>query len=269
VTLLGQLQQLVTAAQQQQQQMPGHSQGPGDAAGASGLKPSDSEEQLQRQQLQLWLLLCWQALLLLPAGVSQLTQPQLLAAAQQLLQVALHGSVHETELELSPGMSLSGQDAAAAALTQLAAWPAGSATAAAGVDTSMQPLEMTASMQALNSCAAQLLQLLKGPASSTANGTTGSTVGVSTALRSRAVVLLGLLGSSSAAAAWQVLQWLQPLVLACVQQGAWVSVWSVMRGCVPTARWLELCLQTCLLKVLCWLHVIVSSLCPAGSLHVL
>jgi hypothetical protein len=182
----------------------------------------------------LWLLLCWQALLLLPAEVSQLTQPQLLAAAQQLLQVALHGRVHETELELSPGMNLSEQAAAAAALTQLAAWPAASAATAAagGGEAGMGPPEAAANMQALSSCADQLLKLLKGPATSTAhstaNGTTGSTAGDgSTVLRARAVELLGLLGSSSAAAAWQVLQWLQPLVLTCVHQGAWVSVQSV------------------------------------------
>lgn len=214
---LNRLQALVSLFQQQQQQQKGAGQDTG-SNGVSGLHISKHADILQREQLQLWLLLLWQDVLVLPPSISQLQPQQLTAAAQQLLQLAIHGSSAEVELELAPGSSASEQAAAAAALTQLAAWtPAGPPAAGAGAD---EPLD---SMLALSSCADPLLQLLQRPVfvATTAAAAAGSEEGEG--VRASAVRLLGQLGGSGPAAAWQVLQWLLPLVLQHVRQCAWVS----------------------------------------------
>ena len=236
VTLLNQLQTLITQQQQQQQQGEAAGGGSTSTGGISGLLPSKSEDAWQLQQQQLWLLLLWQDLLSLPAAVSQLQQQQLTAAAAQLLLLALHGRGEDTGLELAPGSSVSEQGAAAAALVKLAAWPP-PAAAAAGGDEDISPAAAAAdvgassSMLALSSCADTLLQLLRGTASNTAAATAAAPGAVTAAaaagdsglLRSRAVGLLGLLAGSSAAAAWQVLQWLKQQVVLHVRQAAWVS----------------------------------------------
>jgi hypothetical protein len=213
VTLLNRLQVLVTLQQQQQQQQGVSESADSIANGSSGLQISKYEDVLQRQQVQLWLLLLWQDVLAVPPSISQLQPQQLTAAAQQLLQLALHGSSTESQLELAPGCTASEQGAAAAALTQLAAWPNGQTAAAAGSDATS-----ASSMQALSSCADQLLQLLQAPPDSEA---AAAADGVG--LRLRAVKLLGQLAGSGPAAAWQVLQWLRHLVLQYVREGSWVS----------------------------------------------
>jgi hypothetical protein len=213
---LNRLQALASLSKQQQQKGAGQDTG---SDGVSGLQISRHVDVLQREQLQLWLLLLWQDVLALPPSISLLQPQQLTAAAQQPLQLAIHGSSTEVELELAPGSSASEQAAAAAALTQLAAWTPADAPAAgaAGVD------DASDSMLALSSCADPLLQLLQRPASAAAAAAgTEESEGV----RGSAVRLLGQLGGSGPAAAWQMLQWLLPLVLQQVRQGAWVSVAS-------------------------------------------
>lgn len=216
---LNRLQALISLFQQQQE---GAGQDAG-SNGVSGLQISKHADMLQREQLQLWLLLLWQDVLALPPSISQLQPQQLTVAAQQLLQLAIHGSGAEVELELAPGSSASQQAAAAAALTQLAAWtPARPPAAGAGVD------DPSDSMLALSSCADPLLQLLQRPVSVATAAAAGSEEGG--VFRASAVRLLGQLGSSGPAAAWQVLQWLLPLVLQHVRQCAWVSDAVAARG---------------------------------------
>jgi hypothetical protein len=229
VLVLGRLQQLVNTTKQLQQQQQAAANG---TAGTLGLQLSTHEDALQCEQLQLWLLLLQQDLLALPAGVSQLQPPQLTAAAHQLLQLALYGSTADTALELSPGFTTSEQAAAAAALTLLASWPHPTAAAPApGFKLSASAHAASASdgLIALSSCAGQLLQLLQGPGTAAAaagdRGALDAAAGSdSAALQSRAVALLGQLAGSSSAAAWQVLQWMQPLVLQHVRQSNWVRV---------------------------------------------
>jgi hypothetical protein len=190
-TALIRLQQLV-----QQQQ----------AAAAAGDAAADAAA---ANELQLWILLVWQELLKLPAAVlTGLQQQQLDVATQQLLQVALHGSCIEVQLQMmlpaGKGSSSSSnvQTAAAAALQKLAAMPG--ATNAAG--------NAASGMQALKQFAAPvLLELLQGQGSSSSSADVG--------LSGRALELLQQVAGSNAAAAWQVLLWLQPLVLAQVQCG--------------------------------------------------
>lgn len=216
IDALSRLQQLTTLAQEKSAAAAGSS----DDNASSLLALSQHEAALQRQQLQLWILLLWQDLLVLPPSISQLQQQDLTAAAQQLLHLALHGSSAETELELAAGYSTTEQAAAATALTRLACWPApptdddGDAAAdAAG------PGHTAAHMQALSSCATQLLlPLLQGPCGDADDK----------ALRGWAQALLAQLAGSSAPAAWQVLLWLMPLVLQQVQESRWVSsFWDV------------------------------------------
>lgn len=210
VTALSQLQTHLSQLNQQQQQQEGADGDQGaSTVSVSGLQISQHETHLQRQQLQLWLLLLWKDLLGLPVAISGLQQQQLTAAAQQLLKLALHGSPTDTELELSPGTTVAEQSTAAAALTLLAASSQGSVP-----DQGELSFQGSVNMQALDSCADELLQLLGGGGSSAA----------AVDLRQRAGSLLAQLAGSSAAAAWQVLLWLKPVVLGHLQARTWVSV---------------------------------------------
>jgi hypothetical protein len=196
------------------------------------LQISKYEDVLQLQQLQLWLLLLWQDVMAVPPSISQLQPEQLTAAAQQLLQLALHGSSTEMQLELAPGSTASEQGAAASALTQLAAWQQGhTAAGAAGAVGGAGSNSSASSMQALSSCADQLLQLLlQAPAAAAAADSEAAAEATdAVGLRLRAVKLLGQLAGSGPAAAWQVLQWLRPFVLQHVREGAWVSNRNLIR----------------------------------------
>jgi hypothetical protein len=227
VTLLNRLQALATHHHHhQQQQQQGVTESAASIAnGSSGLQISKYEDVLQLQQLQLWLLLLWQDIMAVPPSISQLQPEQLTAAAQQLLQLALHGSSTEMQLELAPGSTASEQGAAASALTQLAAWQQGhTAAGAAGAVGGACSDSSASSMQALSSCADQLLQLLlQAPAAAAADSEAAAEATDAVGLRLRAVKLLGQLAGSGPAAAWQVLQWLRPFVLQHVREGAWVS----------------------------------------------
>jgi hypothetical protein len=164
-------------------------------------------------QLQLWLLLVWQQLLQMPAaGVAGLQQQQLDIATQQLVHIALHGSCIDVQLHMmlpsrasSSSSSSNAQAAAAAALQRLA-----------GMEAAADP-SAASGMQALQHHAAPvLLELLQKQGSSSSSSTDAE-------LSGRALDLLQQVAGSSAAAAWQVLLWLQPLVLEQVQQSDMVS----------------------------------------------
>lgn len=183
----------------------------------------DAADAAAANQLQLWLLLVWQELLGLPAAaLAGMQQQQLDVATHQLLQVALHGSCIDVQLQMllpgRPGSSSSNAQAAAAAALQRLAGMAAAADAAAA-----------SGMQALQRYAAPvLLDLLKGSSSSSSSGDAD--------LSSRALELLQQVAGSSSAAAWQVLLWLQPLVLAQVQQADMVRRCSQCACCVPSAN---------------------------------
>jgi hypothetical protein len=180
------------------------------AAAAAGDTAVDAEA---ANQLQLWLLLVWQQLLILPAaGLAGLQQQQLDIATKQLVNIALHGSCIDVQLQMmlpargSSSSSSSGnaQAAAAAALQRLA-----------GVEAAADP-SAASGMQALQHHAAPvLLEMLQQQGSSSSS--------TDAELPGRALSLLQQLAGSSAAAAWQVLLWLQPLVLVQVQQSDLVS----------------------------------------------
>jgi hypothetical protein len=198
VTMLAQLQQLVTAVLQRRQQQ-------GSPVGAL---QAHCEDVVQVRQLQLWLPLLLQDVLSLPAAAAPLSQAHLDLIARQLVQLALHGSSGDSELELQPGLELSEHGAAASALAKLASWPPAEVSAASA--------PARPGMQALSSHATSvLLPLLQN--------STGDGNSEALALRQRASSLMQQLAGSSPAAAWQVLLWLQPVVLQQTQQGAWVS----------------------------------------------
>lgn len=154
----------------------------------------------QAEQLGIWIVLAWQDLVSLPHEIAPLSQQQLNTAAQQLVQLALHSSSHSSnvvKLELDPegNSSYFLAAAAATALTALAAW-----SPAADADKSTAACGMQAVKQ---QAAPVLLAAFNGGSSSSSN--------VDQVLN--ALKLLQQVAGSSAAAAWEVLGWLRPLVL--------------------------------------------------------
>lgn len=179
-------------------------------------------------QLQLWLLRVWQQLLRVPAaGLAGLQQQQLDEATQQLVQISLHGSCMDVQLPMmlpttNSSSSSNAQAAAAAALQRLAAV---AVPADANAASSLKALQRHA--------APLLLELLQARDSSGEEGAE---------LSGRALDLLQQVAGSSAAAAWQVLSWLQPLVLVQLQQGDMVRRATQMIACCMEARGLAQCL---------------------------
>jgi hypothetical protein len=188
-------------------------------------------------QLQLWLLLLWQDLFRLHChGMPCLQQQQMNTAAQQLVQQALHGSSESMQLQLSAGICSSLQEASTTALTLMAAGDA--AGLAASTDLATDAAATASGITALQVHAAPiLLQLLAGDTSSSSSSSSsrslnsieqrlecaGQVAGGSPA--ARAAYILQLLADSSSVMAWHgVFCWIQPLVLAEIKAGSWVSL---------------------------------------------
>jgi hypothetical protein len=213
ISMLAQLPQLLAAIQQARQ-----------LGGVDGPLQAYCADVAQAKQLQLWVLLVTQAVLRLPAAAAPLQQPQLDHAARFLLATALHGSSADSELQLQPGLEVSEQGAATAALVVLAAWPPpADGDAVATGDTLPAPAADggVPGMRALSSQIAQLVVVLLQQPQQPQHAERDADVA---ALRQRAIQLMRQLAGSNTAAAWQVLLWLEPLALQQTQACAWVSV---------------------------------------------
>eukprot|EP00775_Hariotina_reticulata_P011150 gene11150-11302_t len=216
----------VTSIEQQQQQQ--HHELHGDLHALQSLY-QHPEDLLQLQHLHLWRLLLWQDIFRLRShDLPCLQQQQMDTAAQQLVQQALHGSSETTQLQLAPSITTSMQEAATTALTLMAAGdiadhaPSTDAAQASGI----MALQLHA--------APLLLQLVAGQTSSNGSSTRlwSNALHLESAAQlsggsqaARATLVLQRLAGSNSVMAWQVLCWIQPLVLTQIKAGNWAMAW--------------------------------------------